>query len=224
MSLDERLFIRINGEWIHPLLDWWAALVRASDLWLWPALLVLGILLWRGNARVRATAVLVVLVFVVSDGVIVRGSKLVIDRGRPGEMLTVRSVRLTRTEPRVLGLVRPLDVKLAPPSESARSSRSFPSGHAWNAFAAATVVAMCWRRWGFLGYLPAAAIAYARVAAGLHWPSDVLLSAILSVPVTMGLVVLFDRAWRAVQPRLAARRRWAAALPSLLPAREALPG
>lgn len=217
ISLDERLFALLNGVWTSPLLDWWAAIVRARELWILPALVALVLAWWLGGTRARRTALLLVLVFVAGDGIVVRASKLAFQRPRPEEIMVVRSVRLARVEPRVIALALPLHVEQHAPHPVVRSGRSFPSGHAWNAFAVATVFALAYRRWGWLAFLPALAIAHARVYTGQHWPSDVVLSGLLSIPATWGLALLLDFAWRCVQPRLASRWRWARAAPTLIP-------
>jgi undecaprenyl-diphosphatase len=223
MTLDERVFTLINHGWTHPALDWWTALVRASDIWVVPGLALLGAVFWRGSRKARTAAVLALVVFAVGDGIIVRTTKAVVQRARPDEVITTRSVRLTPSRPRVLGVLKPLEIRERVAHPSPRGSRSFPSGHAWNAFAVATVIALCFRRWGWLAFLPALAIAYSRIYAGLHWPSDVVLSALLAVPGAFATAVLAEVAWMRLQPRLAERWRWARESPSLLPWREPAP-
>lgn len=58
---------------------------------------------------------------------------------------------------------------------------SFPSGHAAFFFALAAAIFFFDRRWGwwFLGF--SAVNAVARVVVGVHWPSDVLIGALLGV-------------------------------------------
>jgi undecaprenyl-diphosphatase len=215
VSFDERVFTLLNAAWTSPVTDWWAALVRASEMWLVPALVAVTLMLWLGGPRARSAAIVGVITFVAGDALIVHPMKALVGRPRPVVTRTVRSVRLARVSPRVRALVMPLDVKVLGPSPDRDARESFPSGHTWNAFAVATVLALAWRRWGWTAYLAAAAVAYARVVAGLHWPSDVLSAAVLSVPCTIGLVYLVERAGRALAPRLG---RWprVQALPSLL--------
>ena len=201
LDADRTLFLLVNG-WTSPVLDWWSALVRAQELWLWPALLVLALVAWRGSAKARTAAVLCVMVFALSDGVFVRSLKIVSQRPRPSAVLDeVRSVRLARVKPRIRALVMPLEIGTFGPADASVPPRSFPSGHAWNSFAIATVLAITSRRWGWLAYLPAVLIGFARVHAGLHWPTDVLASAVLSPPCTLGLVVVFERLRKALRAR-----------------------
>jgi len=54
------------------------------------------------------------------------------------------------------------------------SSWSFPSGHASFFFALATVICLANRRWGSWLFAAATLISVARVAAGVHYPSDIL--------------------------------------------------
>ena len=118
----------------------------------------------------------------------------------------------------MLALIEPLAVNRVGPRPNVRGLRSFPSGHAWNTFALATVLVLWFRRWGWLAYMPAAAVALSRVHAGLHWPSDIAASAILSVPVTVLLSFGLNAAWkRCIVPRCP---RVGAAVPSLLPERD----
>jgi membrane-associated phospholipid phosphatase len=223
MTLDERIFTTINQAWTSPVLDWWGALVRASDVWLLPGLLMAGLVLWKGSRKAKGVLVLCLVVFVVGDGLVVRTSKVLIGRPRPDEVVVTRSVRLAPARPRVLGILRPLDVRTRAPEPSLRGYRSFPSGHAWNAFAVATVLALCFRRRGWLAYVPAAAIAYSRIYTGQHWPSDVVVSSILAVPGGLLLALAAEWTWRRIQPRLGERWDWPAPSPARNGGGEAAP-
>jgi undecaprenyl-diphosphatase len=72
--------------------------------------------------------------------------------------------------------------------------KSFPSAHATIAFALAGSIAFRNRRWGNALLVLAALVAFGRVAAGVHYPSDVvggavigLLCALLAAPVKKGI-------------------------------------
>ncbi|MGH7776238.1 MAG: phosphatase PAP2 family protein [Candidatus Dormibacterales bacterium] len=64
---------------------------------------------------------------------------------------------------------------------------SFPSDHAAMTFAVATVLVLLHRRLGLLAFLAAAAVCYARVYVGDHYPGDVLGGA--AVGAACGLVL-----------------------------------
>ena len=66
-------------------------------------------------------------------------------------------------------------------AERPATGRSFPSGHAANNMAVATVLILFYPRRGWL-YLPVSLlIAYARIYTGSHWPLDVLAGIILGI-------------------------------------------
>lgn len=74
------------------------------------------------------------------------------------------------------------------------NEKSFPSAHATLAFALAGSIALRNRRWGNVLLVLAALVAFGRVAAGVHYPSDVvggtlvgLLAARLAAPVKKGI-------------------------------------
>ncbi|KKS96624.1 MAG: hypothetical protein A2Y20_02675 [Firmicutes bacterium GWF2_51_9] len=70
---------------------------------------------------------------------------------------------------------------------------SFPSGHAAFFFALATGVFFYRKWWGVLFYALAITISFGRVAAGLHWLSDILGGAIVGILSAMFLRWLFKK-------------------------------
>jgi undecaprenyl-diphosphatase len=103
----------------------------------------------------------------------------------------------------VEGLKRATD-RTRPDGEHKRSNASFPSSHAANAFALATVLARRWRRWAPAWFAVAGIVAFSRVYLNRHYVSDVMVGAAIGVA-----CALLVEAWQA-------RRRVAA--PAAAPA------
>lgn len=70
---------------------------------------------------------------------------------------------------------------------------SFPSGHATTAFAVAAAIALFVPRWQGVFFLLALAVCVARVATGVHFPSDVLGGMVLGMALTFALARYFAR-------------------------------
>jgi undecaprenyl-diphosphatase len=75
------------------------------------------------------------------------------------------------------------------------SAASFPSGHATFFFALSTVLYLYDRRWGTAFFAASGLIVLARVAAGVHYPSDILAGAIIGVCTGYFVYVLVRRFW-----------------------------
>ncbi len=72
---------------------------------------------------------------------------------------------------------------------------SFPSCHAANTFAAATVISYVWRKqWVYACvFALAGAVAYSRVYTTSHYPSDVVAGAVIGSGIALGASVLYER-------------------------------
>lgn len=85
-------------------------------------------------------------------------------------------------------------------------SSAFPSNHASNMFAIATMAWLELRRWRWIFPALAAAIAYSRVYVGVHYPGDVVIGALLGVGIGWACTALVSRAlpeWLGGCPRTA---------------------
>jgi undecaprenyl-diphosphatase len=71
------------------------------------------------------------------------------------------------------------------------TSGAFPSGHASLSFAVAMAVSFYYPKTSILFFVVALAIGLGRVAAGVHWPSDILGGAIIGVGTAWLLRLLF---------------------------------
>jgi undecaprenyl-diphosphatase len=156
-GLDQQIFRWINGDWHTRWLD---ALAHGLSYPPLPGLwfLALALLVVRLRGRAGLLAVLLVGVAVgVTDLAVAALFKPWIDRLRPCFALA--------------------DVHLLVPRQP--RSPSFPSGHAANCFAAATVLAMLGPGVARVAYLVAALVALSRVYLGVHYPLDIVAGALL---------------------------------------------
>lgn len=181
-QIDISLFFAANRAH-HPLLD--HVMLFVTDIKRTGVLLLLvwiG-LLWKGGTRGRTVALLLLPLIVITDQLSSHVLKDLFDRVRPCE---------------VLDGVRAID--------GCRHSPSFPSSHAVNNFAAATLFTLFYRRWvPWVAYGLAALVSYSRVYLGLHYPSDVLGGAIIGALCALGLVWGYKELSALVQRRRGAK-------------------
>ncbi|CAN5416592.1 phosphatase PAP2 family protein [soil metagenome] len=195
--MDQQLLFLINHSWAIPVLDRPMAAASSFDFW-WPFLLA-GVILGAifGNFRVRMFLLTAGLAVGLTDGVVVDSLKKFVNRPRPHEVLEgVRTLDLAKAKPRFLALGKPLKEEYSMARIAPAGGNSFPSGHAANNFAVATVCAVFFRRWGWLVYLPAAFVAYSRIYVGAHWPLDVLTSCFIGTGVGVLMSVVLEALWR----------------------------
>lgn len=153
--LDVQLFHLINHQWISPVLD--ALFVFAT--WVgkrsWLFIVAVPFLWVRGGKRERWYALLAIAAIAFSDSLPTHVLKSYFARPRPFNTM--------------------IDVRLLVPVEHI-SLYSFPSNHAANMFALATLTFFLYPKRRFSWALAALAvlISYSRVYVGVHYPSDVL--------------------------------------------------
>jgi undecaprenyl-diphosphatase len=202
-ALDQQLFFFFNADRGWPSLDKTWAVLSSLDFWM-PFLVLAGALIaWRGGFRGRAMLACLLLSIGIMEGGIINPLKKTIDRHRPLDaMAEARSVKLGPAEPKILALAQPLDISPGDPIDPPDVGKSLPSGHTSNMFCFATVLTAFYRWRGAWLYVPAALVALSRVATGSHWPTDIVVSAIGSVAVTLLLLSIYSWLWRKFAPRV----------------------
>lgn len=215
--MDQQLEILINREWTAPWADRLLAFVADFSAW---APWLLGFLflgLVFGNFHIRAAMLAAGLAVGLSDGVGVNLLKHTVNRPRPSQIEQgVRMVVLGTAPggfPRIAGALSEPAVSFPQGkdlpafsgmlvAEMPANGRSFPSGHAANNMAVATVLLLFFGWRGAL-YLPVAlSICYSRIYTGSHWPLDILAGMIIGAGGGWMATRLLEFLWRRFGDRL----------------------
>ncbi len=173
------------------------ATVSSWDFW-WPMAVIGGLaILIFGGWRARTFLVVAGISIGVTDGLVVDSMKNLIGRPRPHEVLEgVRVLDLANAKPRILAVGMPLKEHYSEARVHPQDGNSFPSGHAANNFALATVVTVYFRRWGWLAFLPASLVSYSRIYVGSHWPLDVVVSCLIGAGISLIVMALLEWSWK----------------------------
>jgi undecaprenyl-diphosphatase len=188
-SLDVAVFHFINVTLANPVGDFLWPLITDYDKMLPVRLLLLAVwvlLIVRGGARGRTAAFLLVPVLFCADKLSSSILKELVSRPRPCH--DIGGV------PIVQGIHMLVDCG---------SGRSFPSSHAVNNFAVATLFSTYYRRWRWWFFGWASLVALSRPAVGVHYPSDILGGAAIGVCVALAVIFLWTETARRFFPRLA---------------------
>ncbi|MCX6855126.1 MAG: phosphatase PAP2 family protein [Verrucomicrobia bacterium] len=193
ISWDIFILHQINREWTHPLLDWLMPALSAINAWLPLLILVLLLLLWHGGKRGRMTVLCCIVALCLGDAVVSNTIKKVVGRVRPRDAIENVMIRdLGKGHPEFMRLFTAPTNRLSFPRGDVRGS-SFPSSHTVNMFAAATVVALFYRRAGIGVYFLAILVAYSRLYVGAHWPSDIVPSIGIGILIGWAVTRLIQR-------------------------------
>ncbi|MFM8763876.1 MAG: phosphatase PAP2 family protein [Spartobacteria bacterium] len=201
--MDQVAFHFINTRLTNPVLDIPMAALSSWAVW-WPLAILAGLgILLRGGFHARAMLLAAVLAVGINDGLVCRTLKEMVGRPRPNDTVSgVRTVDLARATPRLLAVALPLRIKTseikAPPSRG----KSFPSSHAANCFALATVISVFYRRRGWVAFFPAALVAFSRMYVGVHWPVDVLAGCLIGILCGLGSVFVLKKLWQRFAPTI----------------------
>jgi undecaprenyl-diphosphatase len=177
LSIDRSIFYFFNSTVTLPLFDSLMPFVtdyHKNDFVIYGILLFLIYNFWKGEKNVRIAILLVIPTLIISDQLSSTVLKHFFERQRP--CVALENVRL---------LI------------SCGGGFSFPSSHAVNNFAVATLLSFFFKhhRWKFFTF--AGIIAYSRVYVGVHYPSDVIAGAVIGV--CCGFIIF--RSWKFFQAK-----------------------
>jgi len=194
LNLDVEAFRLINRAGSNPFFDQIMPIL-SGNAFFFPALVVVGLLLiCKGRSRGIICLLMLALAVGLCDGWICRLLKEVV--GRPRPFLTLSDVHC------LIGK---------------GGSFSMPSSHAANWFAATLITAVYYRRSLWFMLPMALLVSYSRVYNGVHYPSDVLIGALIGVGTAGAVLWVTDSFWQFIGKKWFPF--WWANMPSLISAR-----
>ena len=201
--MDQAAFHFINTQLTNPALDIPMAALSSWAVW-WPLAILAGEAIFLlGGFHARAMLLAAVLAVGINDGLVCRTLKDMVGRPRPNDTVSgVRTIDLARATPRLLAVGLPLRVKISDVKKPPNRGKSFPSSHAANCFALATVISVFYRRRGWIAFVPAVLVALSRMYVGVHWPSDVLAGCLIGILCGLGSVFLLKTVWKRFAPAI----------------------
>lgn len=172
LTWDERLFFVLNEHWTSPTLDRVLPWVTDARNYTIPFILGALVVLIAWRLRGLRFLMLAVVSVVIADAISTHLIKHVFWRTRP--CIALEAVRL------LVGCV---------------NSPSFPSNHAVNGSALATLAILYMPRLGPLALALAFLVGYSRIYVGAHYPLDVLVGSVLGILVALVLSRVMTLIW-----------------------------
>ena len=182
-SIDTSIFYFINRTISNPVTDHLWPLITEYSNFMIVRIALLGVwvlLIVKGGSRGRTAALLCIVILAASDQLSSSVIKALVARPRP-----CHDIDGTPVLQGIHLLV------------NCGSGKSFPSSHAVNNFAMATLFAYYYRRWTWAFLAWAALVALSRVGVGVHYPSDIAGGAVIGTIVALAIIAL----WTAIQSR-----------------------
>lgn len=176
-SFDQHWFHLINHDWSNPFFDWLMPLLRNPKTWIPLYIFIVGFSIYS----YRKIAILIIVLLALSAGT--------------ADFVCVRVIKA------YVKRVRPCNDKAFEPTVVNRvpcgTGLSFPSAHATDHFAIALFLCLVfkrnWRWIWFAAIIWAAAICYAQVYVGVHYPVDVLTGAAFGTAVGFLYGLIYNR-------------------------------
>ena len=186
LEFDQLVFNWINAGLRNPVLDWLMPVVSNWQYFWLPLLLVLAIILIRGGSRSRWILLGLIMVLALGDSFTSLVLKPFFDRPRP--YITLNDIMVFKDH--------------WVPSSAIRAHKtiSFPSTHAVNATAAATLLIFYFRKWWPIPVVFVILVGFSRVYMGLHYPSDVLAGMVVGLACA-GVILLLQTLFRKLFPK-----------------------
>jgi undecaprenyl-diphosphatase len=149
-SIDKAIFFFFNRSLSNPVLDWLMPFITTEAHWTIPIVLIWLSLILFGGRKGRITALLVVVILLLTDQIVNFVIKPLVGRTRP--CFVLEPVRLLIHQPH---------------------SHSFPSSHAANMASMATLFTVRYRKYAAWFISIALLVSISRIYVGVHYPSDV---------------------------------------------------
>ena len=179
-GLDRSLFILLNHDLRHDWLDWGIPFLAGSKWVLVPGFVLAAWLLYKGGSKTRFAILLILVAVAVGDAVNTNLLKPFFQRPRPFSSL--EQIFVFKGQVWTTATAWFKDQK----------TLSFPSNHAVNTVAAATVLIRYHRRWWPFWLGLALLVCYSRVYMGVHYPGDVAAGALVGMGISGWVIVLTE--------------------------------